>query len=276
MIGADTLPSPLPSSTVLRAFGAGGENARIVDGGQGVTVRAGGLAFKRCENSELAEWLAGVMEGVEEDGFRIARPVRGVSGDFVVEGWCATRWLEGTAAINGRWQEAMSACSAFHRAIRHVPYSPTLEGLDNPYTRVDAGLWRATPIVDGRLGPMAEQLRQSLRPVTLPGQLLHGDPSEGNLLFCPREPVGIIDIAPYWHPADYALAVLLADGIAWSGAPPELLESVRESPEMDQLLARAVLFRLQVGYLFGGAARAARRAERYAPVAQAIERWQSK
>jgi uncharacterized protein (TIGR02569 family) len=276
VIGADALSSPLPSSTVLRAFGAEGEIARIVDGGQGMTVRAGGLAFKRCENSELAEWLAGVIECVQEDGFRVARPVRGNCGKFVVDGWCATRWLEGTTAINGRWHEAMAACSAFHNAIRHVPYSPALASLDNPYTRVDSGLWQTTPIVDARLGPMAEQLRRFLRPVALPGQLVHGDPGEGNMLFCIGEPVGIIDMVPYWHPANYSLAMLLSDGIAWSGAPLELLESVRELPEMDQLLARAVLFRLHVGYLFGGAVRAARRAERYAPVAEAIARWQSK
>lgn len=270
------MPHAPPPESVFRAFGFSSRSMQAVDGGQGDTFRVGDLALKPCENIEVAEWLAGVMEGVEEDGFRIARPVRAATGKFVVDGWCATQWIEGTTAIDGRWSEAMSACVAFHLALRHVPRSPVLADLDNPYTRVDARLWQTTPTVDDRLGPMAEKLRRWLRPVTLAGQLVHGDPSEGNLLFSSGKPVGIIDIAPYWHPPEYALAVMLADGIAWSGAPVELLDRVRDLPEMDQLLARAVLFRLQVGYLFGGGERAARRAERYAPVVEAVERWQSK
>jgi uncharacterized protein (TIGR02569 family) len=271
-------PDSPPSDSTLRAFGVSGFSARRIDGGQGITFRAGLLALKRCpeEEAQSVEWLAGTLEHVEEDGFRIARPVRSASGSFLVDRWSATRWIDGTTAIDGRWPEAMSACVAFHRALRHVPWSPTFENLDNPYSNIDAELWSATPTIDPRVGPIGERLGHQLRPVNLSCQLVHGDPSEGNLLFLPGSPVGIIDIAPYWHPPDYALAVMLADGIACSGAPVALLDTVRELPEMDQLLARAVLFRLLAGYQLGGEARAARRAVLYTPVAETIERWQSR
>lgn len=260
----------------MAAFGVGGSVPRLVDGGQGVTFRIGDLAIKQCTDIERIEWLSGVLEAVEERGFRLARPVRANTGKFVVNGWCATRWLDGTTAIAGRWHEAIDACRAFHKAIAGVPRSPLLHQADNPYDRADIAVW-AEPPQDLHIGPTARELQQLLRPITLPSQLVHGDPSEGNLLFAPDKPPGIIDIAPYWHPADYGIAMLIADGIAWSGAPHTLLANVAAWSQMDQLLIRAVLFRLYVGYLFrGGLAAAERRANVYDPVIQALRDWPSR
>jgi len=264
-----------PPQEVAAAFGAAGLAPSPVQGGQGVTFRIGDLAIKQCDDIEQAQWLAGVLEAVEEQGFRIARPVRANTGCFVVNGWCATRWLDGTTTMEGegRWYEAIEACRAFHRALRAVPHSPLLQRANNPYDQADAAVWAEWP-QNLRIGPAAERLRHRLRPIMLPSQLVHGDPSEGNLLFAPGKPPGIIDVAPYWHPADYGVAVLIADGIAWSHAPLGLLANVADRPEMDQLLIRAVLFRLYVGYLFrGGEAAAEKRASAYAPVIQAIENW---
>lgn len=262
-----------PSSSVVAAFGAAGLPPRLVHGGQGVTFRIGDLAIKKCDEIERTEWLSGVLEAVEEKGFRLARPVRADTSKFVVDGWCAARWIDGTTAIAGRWCEAIEACQAFHRALVGVPQSPLLYRTDNAYDRADTAVW-AYPPQDLHIGPTTQQLQRLLRPITLPSQLVHGDPSEGNLLFAPDEPPGIIDIAPYWHPADYGIAVLIADGIAWSGAPHSLLADVACWREMDQLLIRAVLFRLYVGYLFrGGQAAAENRASAYGPVIHALQNW---
>lgn len=262
-----------PPDEISAAFGVAGLAPCLVPGGQGVTFRLGDVAIKRCEDTEQTEWLSGVVETVEEQGFRVARPIRASSGRFVVGGWCATRWIDGTTAIQGRWREAIEACRAFHRALSGVPWSPVLQRMDNPYVRADAAVWTESPR-ELNIGPTAGRLCRLLRPVTLPSQLIHGDPSEGNLLFTPGQAPGIIDIAPYWHPADYAIAMLIADGIAWSGAPSSLLGDVSSWPEIDQLLIRAVLFRLYVGYLFrGGRSAAERRANAYTPVIHAVERW---
>jgi uncharacterized protein (TIGR02569 family) len=263
----------LPPDSVLAAFGAGRSRPRPVQGGQGSTFRVANLAIKRCEDEERIEWLSNVMEAVEENGFRVARPVRAFTGRFTADGWCAARWVEGITAIAGRWDQAIAAITAFHLALRAVPRSPVLHRMDNPYVRADAAVWREWP--EGMsIGPTAERLRGLLRPVTLASQLIQGDPSEGNLLFAPGQPPAIIDVAPYWHPADYGVAMLIADGIAWSGAPVDLLAQAAPRPEMDQLLIRAVLFRLCVGYLFrGGVSAAERRANAYAPVIEAVENW---
>ena len=262
-----------PSHKIMAAFGVAGSIPCRVQGGQGVTFRVGHLAIKKCEDAGQTEWLSGVMESVTERGFRIARPIRANTGSFVVDGWCAMRWIDGTTAVEGRWHEAIEACQAFHEAVSRVPWSPALQRADNPYDQADAAVWAQPPRNLG-IGSTADRLRGLLRPVTLPSQLVHGDPSEGNLLFAPGQPPGIVDVAPYWHPPAYGIAVLIADGIAWSGAPLSLLAHVASWPEMNQLLIRAVLFRLYVGYLFrGGEAAAQRRANAYAAVIQAVENW---
>ena len=130
-----------PTDAILRSFGEAGAVARAVPGGQGVTFHAGPLAIKRCDDIEQTEWLFGVLEGVVEQGFRIARPVRAATGHFVAEGWCATRWIEGTTAIEGRWVEAIAALDAFHHALRLAPLSPLLARAENPYARADAAIW---------------------------------------------------------------------------------------------------------------------------------------
>ena len=54
--------------------------------------------------------------------------------------------------------------------------------------------------------------------MTLRSQLVQGDPGQGNFLFAAGQAAGIIDVSPYWHPPSYSLAMLVADGVAWSAA----------------------------------------------------------
>jgi uncharacterized protein (TIGR02569 family) len=246
-----------------------------VAGGQGITFRAGDVALKPCEHAQEAQWLGEVLERVEENGFRLSRPVRAAHGPFVVDGWCAFSWVDGETTLRGRWSEAVAAIRAFHHMLSHVSRPELLDRRENVFALADRLAWGDLPIERaGPLGTDGERLLRVLRPVTASAQLIHGDPSEGNLLFQEGLAPAIIDVAPYWHPPEYAVAMFVADGIAWSGATLELLTRVRDVSEMRQLLARAVLFRLIVAKLFrGGDAGVAIRSAAYAPVVDAVERW---
>jgi uncharacterized protein (TIGR02569 family) len=264
-----------PPASVLRAFRVP-ELAALVPGGQGVTYRAGDMALKPCDDPAEAEWLASVLSGIHEHGFRIARPIRASSGRFVEDGWCASCWVEGTTSLSGRWPEAIEAIRAFHRALRHVPKRPEFDDRKNLYALADRIAWQEAPLSHvPALGADIQRLIRCLRPVTATPQLIHGDPSEGNLLFHDGLPPAIIDVAPYWRPAEYAIATFVADAIAWSAAPHFLLETVRLVPEMDQLLARAVLFRVIVSRLFhpDDNQPAVSRTNAYLPVIDAVEQW---
>lgn len=59
-------------------------------------------------------------------------------------------------------------------------------------------------------------------------------------------PTQIIDFTPYWRPASFGLAVVVADAVAWHGAGRRLLDAfeLAEPAESRSMIARAALFRL--------------------------------
>jgi hypothetical protein len=57
----------------------------------------------------------------------------------------------------------------------------------------------------------------------------------------------VIDFAPYWHPPEYAAAIVVADALCWEDAPPELADAVAR-----QYLLRALIYRGVTSIEFGG------------------------
>jgi hypothetical protein len=91
-------------------------------------------------------------------------------------------------------------------------------------------------------------------------QLIHGDLG-GNVLFHHALPPAVIDVSPYWRPAAYAAAIVVADAVAWGGAEDDLVERLLRQ-QGDQLLLRAVLFRVATD---------PREAEAYRPVISLLD-----
>ena len=54
----------------------------------------------------------------------------------------------------------------------------------------------------------------------------------------------MIDWPPYFRPRGFALAVTAIDAVTWEGAPASLLDRWADVPEWDQLLLRAVVYRV--------------------------------
>jgi uncharacterized protein (TIGR02569 family) len=264
-----------PPPQVLEAFGLAGTAPAPLAGGQQRSWRAGDAVLKPCDDAAEAEWLGGVLSTLREDGFRIARPIRSREGGYVADGWCAAAFVAGDPRIAGRWDEAIGACRAFHRAVAHVSVPPGILRHDNPYHHSDRIAWGEEP--HRGLGGVVEPLFAHWRPLVAPTQFIHGDPGEGNLLFADGLAPAVIDIPPYQRPADYAVAMLLSDGVAWSRAPVSLLAAETATPQFDQLLLRAVLFRLCVAQVIQrNAEAAARRLAAYTPVIDAVARWPSR
>src|SRR5579884_3666872 len=66
----------------------------------------------------------------------------------------------------------------------------------------------------------------------------------GNVLFAEGLPPAVIDFSPYYRPAGFATAIVIVDAIAWSGASPDLAEHAGDVELLDQLVARAAIYRL--------------------------------
>lgn len=238
---------------VPRAFGVSGSVPVRVPGAQDGTWRVGGLVLKAARSPEAARWTAGLFASLSGPGFRVQRPVRSAAGDWVVDGWAAWRWLPGTPAdlsgVSPYWGPLAAVSRAFHAALAGVR-APRWLGRDgSPWTVSDQLAWgeRDPSDILGAAGePLRDQLESllaTLRPVDLPAQLVHGN-FAGSVLFAYGQPPAITDFSPMLRPAGLALAVAAVDALLWSGAEPQILDELVGEPQVDQLLARALVYRL--------------------------------
>jgi hypothetical protein len=228
-------PGSRPSPHVLAAFGVAGE-PQSLDGGTGRAWRVGHLVFKPldCAPAEIP-WQAELFSTIEQRGFRVAAPL-----PEIVDGWIASRWLEG-AHVPRRWLDIIEAGRAFHEALAHVPRpGAILDGRMNPWEIGDRVAW-GRQRYEG-----IDALLDALEPVDDASQLIHGDLT-GNVLFDDALPPAIIDFAPYWHPPEYASAIVVADALCWEDAPPDLADVVDR-----QYLLRALIYRAVTSREFGG------------------------
>ena len=238
---------------VLRAFGVSGSAPARLPGGPGGTWRASDLVLKPARSPGAARWAAGLFAALSGPGFRVQRPVRSAAGDWVADGWVAWRWLPGAPAdLSGAspyWGPLVAVSRAFHAALAGVPAPRWLGRDSSPWTVSDQVAWGEQDPA-GILGAAGEPLRRqlesllaALRPVDLPAQLVHGN-FGASVLFADGEPPAVTDFSPMRRPAGLAVAVAAADALLWSGAGPEILDELASQPQADQLLARALVYRL--------------------------------
>jgi uncharacterized protein (TIGR02569 family) len=229
---------------VLAAFGLPGATARRLGGGAGRTWAAGGVVLKPVDDAVEAAWVADVLAGLVEDGFRVHRPVRSGAGTWVAEGWSAWTRLAGEHDTSGRWDEVLGVGERLGAALRGVPRPAFLDARTHAWAVGDRVAWGEQPLVVTHevLRPLAERLAALLRPHDDPSQVVHGDLA-GNVLFAPGAAPGVIDVTPYWRPARFCQAVVAVDAVLWYGAPPGLLAAV-PGGDRTSLSARAALYRL--------------------------------
>ena len=238
---------------VLAAFGMDGAEPVRLAGGQGTAWRAGQMVLKPADSLREGRWFAEVYDALTGPGFRVPRPVRAVTGDWVAHGWTAWQWVTGAAAdwsgVSPRWPELIAVSRALHAALAGVPVPGWRAAVENPWTIGDEVAWGERdpgPLLGPGAGPIAGQVRQllaALRPADLPDQLIHADLA-GNVLFADGAPPAVIDFSPLYRPAGLPLAIVAVDALMWHQARPEMLGQLADEPELDQLLARALVYRL--------------------------------
>jgi uncharacterized protein (TIGR02569 family) len=233
---------PSPPGHVLAAFGVAGRKPTALGGGQGTSWRAGDLVFKPADvgPDELA-WQAGVCPQITCDGFRLSQPQATSHGALCVDGWCAAQYQAGRHKVR-RWAEIIAVGARFHAGVREIPRPPFLDSRSSPWAISDRVAWGEIPASDFPDVRHLPRLAAAMRPVSAPGQLIHGDLS-GNVLFHDQLTPAIIDFTPYWRPAAYAAAIVVADALVWEGADSRILSAVRHLDDLGQYLVRALVFR---------------------------------
>jgi uncharacterized protein (TIGR02569 family) len=245
---SESLAMP-PSNDVLASFDASDHPVLLV-GGRGRTWRAGDIILKPADLSpDEHAWQADLLPTIRTDGFRLPLPRRTGDGSLVVAGWAAWERVEGDHHP-GRWLDIIEVGVRFHRAIASVPRPDFLDARTDPWSIGDRVAWGEAPIEPFRRIPSVDRLADILRPIEAHGQVIHGDLT-GNVLFADKLPPAIIDLSPYWRPAMFASAIVVADALVWEGADKTLVARFDHLDSFGQYLARALIFRL-VSAAIGG------------------------
>ncbi len=231
-----------PPLQVLRRFGAR-DVCEAIPSGEGRSVRCGNMVLKPADNPVQEEWRARLLLGIQQQGFRVARPVPAEDGCYVVDGWTADEWVEGQHAEPPNWHEFWPATRAFHAAIRHIPRPDFLDARTHRWANGDRVAWQeADPRVHAYLVEPFDRLRSLLEPIEAPWQVVHGDLG-GNLLYHAALPPAIIDVSPFFRPVAYAEAIAVVDSFLWYGTSLAVAR-VLDRSVAHQSLIRAALFRL--------------------------------
>ncbi|WP_127936582.1 aminoglycoside phosphotransferase [Nonomuraea polychroma] len=209
--------------------------------------------MKPVDNTEEAEWCADVFAGLTSSTeFRVPRPYRADDGNHVVAGWAAFEFVEGQEGPAGAWATLIAAGRAFHRALRHLPRPDLLDRRQHPWAVADRIAWgEVSSVALAHTDGLLATLQELQRPVDAPSQLVHGDLT-GNVLLQPGQPPAVIDFSPYWRPVGYAEAIIVADGLLYHHAEPELIDNVLPGRHGLQMLVRALIFRLATSAIFEG------------------------
>lgn len=256
--------APVPDA-VLSAFGIRGGQTRLA-GGEGRSVRVGDVVLKPVDDVSETAWLAALLRDLRVPNVRIPRPVITSGGDTVVDGWAAVEFVTGATEPRGRWSELIAASRRFHRALASVPRPGFIDSKTHQWATADRVAWdQTTATITSATEELLHAITQRLRPTRAASQLVHGDLS-GNVLFADDRPPAIIDLALYWRPVAYAEAIVVVDALLWYDADASVLDVI-EPAEAEQMLLRALIFRLLADDLAPGWAGTSTPLDRYSAVA---------
>lgn len=230
-----------PGKSTLSMFNAISEPIYL-PGGEGRSYKSGNFVLKHIneDSVEYAEWVANLFNTIQEDGFRVSRPIKSKTGKWITdEEWTAWTFLEGSHDFEGKIDESIKAIKSFHYALKTYPKPKFIETDSSAYNRADRFAWGDKPgYIHPDIKEEAERLYSIRRPIETPEQLIHGDLNPDNILLTPGQQPGIIDIAPYWRSADFGLAIY-AYWICAYRDRSELLAHFTDIPNFKQHLIRA-------------------------------------
>ena len=235
--------STLPDAQTLAAFGLAGGLPEALPYGEERSCRVGGAVLKNQlgDSAEVVSWAADLHASIQEDGFRVARPLPVQCGGWITEdGWTASAFLAGDHEYRQHVEACVTAITRYHAALETQPRPAFFDTLDGPFRRADVYAFGERPTqVHPDLVRHVDALYALRRPlVGLEDQLIHSDLNPSNVLIADGQPPGIIDIAPYWRPAAFALAVFAYWIGPWRNRM-DLLAHVAHVEQLDQLLIRA-------------------------------------
>jgi hypothetical protein len=271
-----------PTALAIRAFGARESSLSRLPGGQGQAWSDGRLVLKPVGFAAEHAWICDTYAGWRHhDVLRVPEPIRPQRLDetsespWIADRWAAHVWVLGREAELLRELDAVKEASdVFHGLLADEPRPGFLDHRDDPWSYGDRLAWEdAPPDGDATILAVIARLRDALAPVSSPDQVIHGDILP-NVLVAEGRPAAVIDWPPYYRPRAMARAIAITDAVTFRAGPLALFDEWAEGDDWNQLLVRALLYRLGPtgiftarGSLMGSLTT---HAERVAPVVDAV------
>lgn len=266
---AETTRGPgAPSDAVRSAFQVGYSTPVPLGDAWGDGWRCDHVVLTPSTEPSRATWSAQVIDRMRPTGVAVPRPLRSTDGRYSVGGWTARSFFSGHRAP--RFDEIAAAALSVNRALageRRPAFltagRATADGEWRDaelFAAAEAAAWAEdptellAPVMDPDAVPrpdVAAAMAKAARliplrsAVTAPDQLVHGDMLGCTVFDGHADPV-VVDLVPAWRPAAWSVALLVVDAVAWASAEDELIDRWSHLPEFNQLLLRAVLYRLFV------------------------------
>lgn len=243
-----------PTRRAVCAFGVREDALRRLPGGAGHVWTDGRLVLKPVGCVPEHAWVCKVYAAWESEDVRVPEPVAPRGEDAVrwsADGWGAHVFLPGRDVdFDRELARVKEASDAFHHSVEDLPRPAFMDIRDDPWAFGDRLAWEAAePEGDAETLDVIEQLRAKLAPVTSPGQVIHGDILP-NVLVADGLPPAVIDWPPYFRPVGTANAVAVTDAVTFRQAPMSLLDEWETGQDWNQVLIRALLYRLGPTGLF--------------------------
>ena len=192
------------------------------------------------------DWVCDVFAAWTSEAIRVPEPVHATDGDsWSADGWGAHVYLAGRdTELLAELDLVKEAGAVFHEALAELPRSSFMDHRDDPWAYGDRLAWEdVQPEADDETRAVIEELLDRRRPVTTPSQVVHGDLLP-NVLAGDGAAPGIIDWPPYFRPRGFGEAIAVHDAITFRGGSMGLLDSWRTGPDWEQLVLRALVYRL--------------------------------
>ncbi|MGD7002961.1 TIGR02569 family protein [Corynebacterium halotolerans] len=202
--------------------------------------RVGTVVFSRALSADAAAWSAKTREKLRVPGLRVARPIRATDGRYVVSGWRASNHIDGQPAR--RVDEAVHAALRLDDALSALDIPAfAREGGEDPFTKAD----RASRSGNDCGNELAARLTAQMEPLAAAEQVCHAD-LLATLLFSGYQAPAVTDLVAVAHPHGYTAALVMVDGLLAGAVDTGVLDRFDHLPGLDQLLLRALCYRVLV------------------------------
>lgn len=238
--------SERPPQRVCAAFGIDPAELKPLD--LGAAWGGSRIVLRRVTDTAEAVWAGRSLGAISLPDLRIAKLAQATDGRQIVGGWMAYRTTGEEADSAARapgFDDYVLVSVKLHQALAALPRPEFIGKRKDLLAQADRVAWgeEQAELDEAKGGRWFEILAGSLKPVSLPDQVVHGSLYR-SVRFDGGGPPTVIDFRPYFRPAEWATALVVVDAIALGGADADLIDRWSHLPAWRQMLLRATLFRL--------------------------------